>query len=100
MILSAEPETTTATITAMPSTETHGSTGSKRSTTRGSVRRTTSPASTGRRTIRAIDVAMAAPSSGIYAPASHSVRNGVSSGASSVEMDVMVTDTATSPRAR
>ena len=43
---------------------------------------------------------LAPPSTGRYCPASHRVSSGVSSGASSVEIEVMATDRATSPRAR
>lgn len=56
--------------------------------------------STGSSTTTAMERAMAAPFSGMYALTSHSVSRGVSRGASRVEIDVMVTDTATSPRAR
>ena len=48
----------------------------------------------------AIVCAMPAPSSGMYRPASQRVSTGVSSGARRVEIEVIVTDSATSPRAR
>ena len=43
---------------------------------------------------------IAAPSTGIREPTSHAVSIGVMSGASSVEIEVMVTDSATSAFAR
>ena len=47
-----------------------------------------------------IEAAMAAPSTTMYWPASQSVSRGVSSGASSVDTEVMATDSAVSARAR
>jgi hypothetical protein len=84
----------------MPATDTQGMAGRTRSTARGSSARTTRPPTTGTRTISTIDRAMDAASTGRYWPASHPVSRGVMTGARRVDMEVIVTDRATSPRAR
>ena len=47
-----------------------------------------------------MDLAMAPPSTAMYWPASHRVSSGVSSGARSVDTEVMATERAVSARAR
>src|SRR5699024_8514318 len=100
MILYRLPTTTTPTMEEMASTEIQGSTGVMRATTFGNSRRTTRPPITGIRTTLTMSQAIAPAFNGMYCPANHSVSIGVSKGAKSVDTDVMVTDKATSPRAR
>ncbi len=89
-----------ATISEIDTTETHGSTGSTASMAFGRTRRSTSPATTGRKTICRMDSAIDEALTGMYSPASQRASTGVTRGASKVEMEVMVTESATSPRAR
>ena len=84
----------------MPSTDTHGSAGSTRSIQERSSQRTNSPATIGISTICTMDIAIAPASTGSSVPASHRVSSGVKIGASRVDTEVMVTDSATSPLAR
>ena len=64
------------------------------------MKRTIKPPRTGARTISRMFFAIAAPSTGIREPTSQAVSSGVMRGASSVEIEVMVTDRATSAFAR
>eukprot|EP01135_Chromosphaera_perkinsii_P009853 Nk52_evm1s1927 gene=Nk52_evmTU1s1927 len=84
----------------MPATLTQGRAGRIRSIAERSRARTTRPPMTGISTIFTMDIAMLPASTGSREPASHSVSTGVSSGASRVEIEVMVTDRAVSPLAR
>ena len=84
----------------MATTETHGMAGRIGSKTRGSSRRSTRPPSTGMSTICRMLRAMPAPSTAMNWPARSSVSVGVRIGASSVETEVMVTDSAVSALAR
>ena len=84
----------------MPSTEIHGRIGRIFSTILFARKRTAKPPRTGARTISRMFFVIAAPSTGIREPTSHAVSIGVMSGASSVEIEVMVTDSATSAFAR
>jgi len=60
----------------------------------------TMPAMTGTSTTLTMDHAIDAAETGMYSPANHKVNSGVRMGAKSVEMEVMVTESATSPRAK
>ena len=84
----------------MPRTETQGMAGRTLSTALVNRTRTTRPPTTGTRTILTMLMAMEPASTGMYWPASQRVSSGVMSGASRVEMEVMVTLRATSPLAR
>src|SRR5699024_224672 len=95
-IASVEPLTTAITTSEMPATLTHGRAGRIRSTSRPAISRTTRPPSTGISTICTIDRAIEPASTGRYEPASHRVSIGVNSGASRVEIEVIVTDGAVS----
>src|SRR5699024_11352658 len=99
-MLSRLPPTTMHTIAEIAKTEIHGNSGVMASTTLGTNKRTTKPATTGISTTLTMSQAMAPASSGMYCPANHKVNIGVKIGASSVDTEVMVTDTPTSPRAR
>ena len=87
-------------MTEIARTDNHGRTGRSASVTRVRTRRKTTPAMTGSKTIVAIVCAMPAPSRGMYFPASQRVSSGVRTGARSVDIEVIATDSATSPRAR
>ena len=99
-MVSCAPPTTMHTMVEMAATEIHGNAALIFATTRGISMPMRMPATTGMSTTFTMDHAMAEAETGMYSPASHKVSNGVRTGANRVEMDVMVTDKATSPRAR
>ena len=84
----------------MPNTEIQGRSGRIFSTSWPATKRTIKPPSTGARTINRMFCAIAAPSTGIREPTSQAVSSGVMRDASRVEIEVMVTDSATSAFAR
>ena len=99
-ISSLDPETTAMTMRAIATTASHGRAGATRSTSRSRNTETAMPATTGTSTTKRMVVAMSAKDTGSDSPASHSASAGVTTGASSVEIDVIVTESATSPRAK
>src|SRR5699024_7083574 len=99
-IASVFAETTAATTPTMPITDTSGNTAMPFSMRSPARYLTTSPKMTGTRTIWTMDTNRSMKDTGSHALASSSVSAGVSTGASTVDNAVAVTDSAVFPFAR